>query len=76
MRELRLVVDLFGLSVIQKSEDKSKYEEITIPGKLKYWPPSITYLRELRIPDQDACDYFISELETGGANRIRLPITR
>ena len=31
LRELRLVIDLFGLFVIQKDEEKPKYEEITIP---------------------------------------------
>ena len=53
-----MVVDLFGLFVIQKREETPKYEEITIPGELKYWPPSITNIRVLLRPDQDACDYF------------------
>ena len=32
MREIRLVIDLCGLFVIQKDDEKPKYEEITIPG--------------------------------------------
>ena len=54
LKELRLVIDLFGLFVIQKDEEKPKYEEITIPEKLKLWSPSITNLRGLLLPDQGA----------------------
>ena len=65
LRELRLVIDLFGLFVIQKDEGKPKYEEITIPEKLKYWSHSITNLRGLLLPGQDACNYFSFELAKG-----------
>ena len=63
--ELRLVIDLFGLFVIQKDEEKPKYEEITIPEKLKLWPPSITNIRGLLLPGQDACVYFSFEMAKG-----------
>ena len=65
LKELRLVIDIFGLFVIQKDEEKPKYEEITIPEKLKKWSPSITNLRGLLLPDQDACNYFSFELAKG-----------
>ena len=65
LRELRLVIDIFGLFVIQKDEEKPKYEEITIPEKLKLWSPSITNLLGLLLPDQDACNYFSFELAKG-----------
>ena len=32
MRELRLVLALFGLFEIQKGDEKPKYDELTIPG--------------------------------------------
>ena len=65
LKELRLVIDIFGLFVIQKDEEKPKYEEITIPEKLKAWSPSITSLRGILLPDQDACNYFSFELAKG-----------
>ena len=62
MRELRLIFDMFGLFVIQKGEEKPKYEEITIPVQLKYVSHSITNLRGMLLPDKDACDRFSFEL--------------
>ena len=65
LRELRLVIDLLGLFVIQKDEEEPKYAEITIPGKLKYWPRSITNIRGLILPGQDACNHCSFERAKG-----------
>ena len=62
---IRLIGDLFGLFVIQKDEEQPKYEEITIPRILQYWPPSITNLRGLLLPGQDAFDRFSFDLAKG-----------
>ena len=56
---------LFDLFVIQKGEEKPKYEEITIPEKLKHWSPSFTNLRGMLLPGQEMCSRFSFELANG-----------
>ena len=65
LKELRLVMALFSLFVIQKDEDKPKYEEITIPTKLRKWTPSLSNLKGFLLPDQDMCNHFSFELAKG-----------
>ena len=65
LMEVRLIIDMFGLFVIQKGEEELKYEEITITEKLKYRPHSKTNLRGLLLHGQDACGRFSFELAKG-----------
>ena len=69
LRDLRLIMDLFDLFVIQKDEEKPKFEEITIPEKLKHWSPSLTNLRGTLLPDQDMCNHFSFELAKGACKK-------
>lgn len=64
LMELRLVIDLLGLFAIQKDEEGPKYDEITLPVKLKHWPHSVTNIRGILLPGQDACSRFSFELAT------------
>ena len=76
MREPRLIIELFGLFVSQKDEEKPKYEDITIPGELKYWPHSGTNVRELILPGRDACNYFSFELAKGRCETPPIALSR
>ena len=69
LRDRRLIMGLFDLFAIQKDEDKPKYEEITIPEKLKYWAPSLTNLRGMLLPGQDMCNRFSFELAKGACKK-------
>ena len=77
---LRVIIDMCGLFVIRKDEEKPKCDEITIPGKLKYWPPALTNLRGLLLHGQEACNYFSFELANGRgegpAQHLRSPLSR
>ena len=73
LRGIRLIMDLFDLFVIQKDEEKPKYEEITTPEKLKNWAPSLGNLRGMILPDQDTCNHFSFELAKGACGKP--PIT-
>ena len=65
IKDLRLLLCIFQLFEIQKDDEKPKYEEITIPVKLKGWNPRLSDLKGLLLPDQDACNFFSFELAKG-----------
>ena len=65
LKELRLTLEIFALFPIQKDEEKPRYEEVTIPVKLRRWAPSLQDLKGLLLPDQDECNHFSFELAKG-----------
>ena len=62
LNELRLVIAICDLCVIQKDEDKPKYEEIATPTKLRKWGHSMSKMGGFQQHGQDMCDHFSFDL--------------
>ena len=69
LRDIRLIMDLFDLFLIQKDEEKPKYGEITTPEKLKRWAPSLGNIRGILFPDQDTCNRVSFDLAQGACGK-------
>ena len=66
---IKALCDLFAP---QKGADKPKYEEITIPTKLRKWAHSISNVEGFLLLGQDMCNRFSFELAKG--MRKKLPM--
>ena len=64
-KALRLTMGVLALFPVQKDGGTPKFEEETIPVKLRKWAHLMRNVNGVFIPDQEECDHIISEPASG-----------